>query len=214
MVKSTIGFKGYTIYSSTKSHTQEAVKKLIHQFETHPNREALKADLRQHYAYNPFSEKSQDMIRSMENVEHLEMYEISPTFQCPHCLTHWTTGIVFCTCGTCLRPTDKTRKLNRDRFDALSIPNYVIKKGPSAGSDVRAAEALFPSQCAAPYAAGVRASKSQERPSETEQVSNAVTKPLPGGAGVLSGSARATADPAGQAFEVCTIGRFFTMSSS
>ena len=38
-------------------------KKLIHQFETHPNRDALKADLRQNYAYNPFSEKSQDTRR-------------------------------------------------------------------------------------------------------------------------------------------------------
>ena len=33
-----------------------------------------------------------------------------------------------------MRPTDKTRKLNRDPFDALSIPNYVIKKGPSHGA--------------------------------------------------------------------------------
>ena len=41
-----------------EDHTgKEAVKNLIHQFETHPNREALKADLRQKYTYNPVSEK-------------------------------------------------------------------------------------------------------------------------------------------------------------
>ena len=41
-----------------EDHTgKEAVKKLIHQFETHPHREALKADLRQNHAYNPFSEQ-------------------------------------------------------------------------------------------------------------------------------------------------------------
>ena len=115
-----------------EDHTRkEAVKKLLHQFETHPNREALKAKLRQNYPYNPFSEKSQDMIRSMGNVEFLEICEISPKLQCPHCLTYWTKSIVYCTCGTCLRPTDKTRKSDRDRFDALSIPNYVIKKDPS-----------------------------------------------------------------------------------
>ena len=28
----------------------------------------------------------------------------------------------------------KTRKLNKDRFDVLSIPNYVINKGPSHGA--------------------------------------------------------------------------------
>ena len=33
-----------------------------------------------------------------------------------------------------MRPTDKTRKLNKDRFDVLSIPHYVIKKGPSPGA--------------------------------------------------------------------------------
>ena len=49
-------------------------------------------------------------------------------------MTYWTKGIVYCTCGTCLRPTDKTRKLNKDRFDVLSIPHYVIKKGPSHGA--------------------------------------------------------------------------------
>ena len=86
--------------------------------------EALKADLRQNYAYSPCSKKSQDVIRSMG---------ISPKIQCSHCPTYWTKGIVCCTCGPCLRRTDKTRKLNRDRCDALSIPNYVIKKGPSHG---------------------------------------------------------------------------------
>ena len=35
---------------------------------------------------------------------------------------HWTKSIADCTCGTCMRPSDKTRKLNKDRFDVLSIP--------------------------------------------------------------------------------------------
>ena len=43
-------------------------------------------------------------------------------------------GIVYCTCGTCLYPTDKTRKLNKDRFDTLSIPNCVIKNCPTHGA--------------------------------------------------------------------------------
>ena len=36
---------------------KEAVKKLIHQFETHPNRDALKADMEKDQAFNPVSEK-------------------------------------------------------------------------------------------------------------------------------------------------------------
>ena len=99
-----------------EDHTRkEAVKKLIHQFETHPHREALKADLRQNHAYNPFSEQSKEMIYNMGNMEYFEMCEITSKVQC-------------------LRPSDKTLKLNKDRFNALSIPNDVIKKGPSHGA--------------------------------------------------------------------------------
>ena len=91
-----------------EDHTRkEVVKQLIHQFETHPNREALKADLRQTHAYNPFSEKSKDMIHCMENVEYFEMCEILPKIQCPQCLTYWTTRVLFCACGTRLCLTGK-----------------------------------------------------------------------------------------------------------
>ena len=115
-----------------EDHTrQELVQKLIHQFKTHPNREALKADVRQNHAYSPSSEKSKDMIHSMVNVEYFEMCQISPQIQCPNCLTYWTTGILCCTCGNCLYLTDKTRKLNGDRIDTLSLPQYVVKKGPT-----------------------------------------------------------------------------------
>ena len=105
---------------------KDCVKKLIHQVETHPNREALNADLEQNQAYNPFSEKSKDMIRSMEIVEYFEMCEISTQIQFALCLTYCTKGIVYCRCGFCRHPTDKTRELNKNRFDVLSIPNYVI----------------------------------------------------------------------------------------
>ena len=33
-----------------------------------------------------------------------------------------------------IKPSDKSRKLDNDRFDVLSIPHYVIKKGPSRGA--------------------------------------------------------------------------------
>ena len=89
---------------------------MIHQFDTHPNREASKADLEKDHAFNPFSEKSKDMISSMENTEYFEMCEITSKEQCHNCLKYWTTGIVFCNCGTCLRPSDKNRKLNKDRL--------------------------------------------------------------------------------------------------
>ena len=61
------------------------------------------------------------------------MCETTSKVHCFFCQSFWTKGIVYCTCGTCLCITDKTRKLNKDRFDTLSIPNYVIKKGPTHG---------------------------------------------------------------------------------
>ena len=57
-----------------------------------------------------------------------------PKIQCHHCLTFLTKGIVYCTCGIWFRPSDKTRKLNKDLVYALSIANYVINKGPSHGA--------------------------------------------------------------------------------
>ena len=37
---------------------------------------------------------------------------------------------MYCTCGQCLIDKESKRKFNKLRLDALSIPNYVIKKGP------------------------------------------------------------------------------------
>ena len=66
----------------------------------------------------------------MGSVECFELCEISSKIQCLYCMKYWTEGLVYCDCGTC--PTDATRKLNRERFDALKIPvPHLIKKGGS-----------------------------------------------------------------------------------
>ena len=44
---------------------RETVKQMIHQFETHPNRESLMADSEKNPKLNPFSEKSKEFIRCM-----------------------------------------------------------------------------------------------------------------------------------------------------
>ena len=119
-------------HSAVQEHDhirKQAVQKLIHQFENHPNKEALQEDQQQKSAFNPFSEKSKKIIYSMGNMEHFEICEITSNIQCLNCMTYWPEGIVYCTCGTCLRPSDNVRKLNSDRLNVLSILNYVIKKG-------------------------------------------------------------------------------------
>ena len=55
------------------------VKKLIHQFETHPNRESLMADLDKKQKFNLFSEKSKELIRSME--KHGVLRDVRDHFQ-------------------------------------------------------------------------------------------------------------------------------------
>ena len=74
------------------------------------------------------------MIRELGNVELFELCETFPKVQCSHCLLYWNQGIVYCTCGQCLIDSESRRKFNKLRLDALSIPNYVIKKGRSHGA--------------------------------------------------------------------------------
>ena len=110
------------------------VQELVKKIENHPHREALHADLQQNNVYNPFSKNSKAMIRELGNVELFELCDIIPRVQCSHCLLCWNQGIVYCTCGQCLIDSESKRKVNKLRLDALSIPNYVIKKGPTHGA--------------------------------------------------------------------------------
>ncbi len=48
-----------------KQAENSRVRELVKKIESHPHQEALQADLQQSNAYNPFSEKSKQMIRDM-----------------------------------------------------------------------------------------------------------------------------------------------------
>ena len=82
----------------------------------------------------------------------------------------------------------------------------------STGWACRAAKAPFPSQRAPPYTARFQMSKSQERPSGTYQIVNAVAQPFAGcrrlNGSPSPGSARVTAGPAEQDSELCTMADF------
>ena len=74
---------------------RETVKKLIHQFETHPNRESLMADLNKNQKFNLCSEKLKEWIRSMGNTEYFDMCAITPNTQCTNCMTYWPKCMVY-----------------------------------------------------------------------------------------------------------------------
>ena len=64
----------------------------------------------------------------------MELFELCETIlKSTNVLTVFFIGIkelCSCTCGQCLIDSE-SRKFNKLRLDALSIPNYVIKKGPT-----------------------------------------------------------------------------------
>ena len=120
-------------HSVVKQAENSRVRELVKKIENHPHRQDLQADLQQHNAYNPFSEKSKKMIKDMGNVELFELCETIPKVQCKECLLHWNQGIVYCTCGHLLKESEASRGILQWTLDLLSIPNYVIKKGRPHG---------------------------------------------------------------------------------
>ena len=74
------------------------------------------------------------MIHTMGNIDCFELREISSKAHCLHCLKYRTEGIVYCTCGKCVIPSEYSRKFDRENFDARSIPHFVIKKGARHGA--------------------------------------------------------------------------------
>ena len=119
--------------SVVKQTENSRVRELVKKIENHPHRQDLQADLQQHDAYNPFSEKSKRMIKDMSNAELFELCETNPEVQCKECLLYWNQGIVYCTCWDLLKESEANRGILQWTLDLLSILNYVIKKGRPHG---------------------------------------------------------------------------------
>ena len=106
------------------------VHNLIQQIENHLQREALQSDLQQHRAFNPFSKESKDAIMAAGNTELCEIIDVEPKSQCRACVTHWSTGIVYCTCVHFMKDdTTENKKYISSVLDLFSIPNFYIRKG-------------------------------------------------------------------------------------
>ena len=110
------------------------VHNLIQQIENHPQRQALQSDLQQHRAFNPFSEESKDAIMAAGNTELCEIVDVEPKSQCRACLTYWSAGIVYCSCGHLMEDdTTENKKYISSVLDLFSIPNFYIRKGRPHG---------------------------------------------------------------------------------
>ena len=69
----------------------------------------------------------------MGNAELFELFETDPMTQCKECLSYWSEGIVYCTCGHLLKEIVANWGFIENTLDLLSIPEYVIKKGRPHG---------------------------------------------------------------------------------
>ena len=67
------------------TNRKETVKRLIQQFENHPNKESFLQDLNKTEKMNKFSEESKKLITDMGNTEIFELCETSSKKQCTDC---------------------------------------------------------------------------------------------------------------------------------
>ena len=116
---------------------RETVKQMIHQFETHPNRESLMADSEKNPKLNPFSEKSKEFIRCMGKTEYFEMCEITSEVHCQDCLLFWEIGIVCCTCGYMLAIFTKESQFEQRSIWCLVNHEFCNKEGTVPWSSTR-----------------------------------------------------------------------------
>ena len=96
-------------HSVVKLAENSRVLELVKKIENHPDRHALQQHLRQNQAYNPFSPESKRMIQDVGNAELFELLETDPKTQCKACLSYWSEGIVYCTCGHLVKETVANR---------------------------------------------------------------------------------------------------------
>ena len=124
-------------HSVVKHAQSTSVRELIQKIENHPDRHALRQDLRHNQSFNPFSPETKQMIQDVGNVELCELLETDPKTQCKACLSYWSEGIVYCTSGHLLqKETVANRGFIEQTLDLLSAPEYVIKKGRLTATDM------------------------------------------------------------------------------
>ena len=97
-------------HSVVKHAQSTSVREVIQKIENHPDRHALQQDLRQNEACNPFSPDSEKMIQDVGNIELFEMLEADPSTQRTACLSYWSVGIVYCTCGHFLQEESEVNR--------------------------------------------------------------------------------------------------------
>ena len=79
------GIPHSTVQKEDSDRKEIFQKKPTQQFENHPKRDSFMEDLNMTEEFNPFSEKSKELITSMGNTDYFELCEIFSNIQCPDC---------------------------------------------------------------------------------------------------------------------------------
>ena len=72
---------------------------LIQRIVSHPQQEAVQNDFEQQQSFNAFSDESKIAIMDARNTEICEIVNVEPKWQCKFCLSHCSTGVLYCVCG-------------------------------------------------------------------------------------------------------------------
>ena len=123
-------------HSVVKQAENYRVRELVKKIEDHPHRQSLQRDLQQNKAHNPFSSTTKKMIQDVGNVELFELFETDPKTQCKECLSYWSEGIVYCTCGQLLKKLQPTEASFEYTLDLLSIPEYKSRREDLMATDM------------------------------------------------------------------------------
>ena len=75
----------HSAVEQVETNRKEKVRRLIKQFESHPNRNMLLKDLKKSEEVNHFSRESKDLITELGNNEFFEFYKTPSKRQCPDC---------------------------------------------------------------------------------------------------------------------------------
>ena len=67
------------------------------------------------------SKESKDLIADMNNTEIFELCETSSKQQCPDCNLYWEAGIVYCTCGRCLRISRSEKEVDKSNNNVQAM---------------------------------------------------------------------------------------------
>ena len=140
----TLEYQAYLIVQSNNRTriAKKRSKKLIQQFDNQPNKESFLQDLNKTEKINPFSEESKELITDMGNTEIFELCETSSKKQCSDCNLYREIGIVYCSCGRCVKPSQSTKKLDKKNFVTSSkrtstvVPNMEIPNVLQSHGDV------------------------------------------------------------------------------